>query len=147
MILCRLLDIDCIGLKRKQIVWCNWNVHGSIFVAFQQLLLRLYLSILTKDWDIWISMCIYIDIYLGMISKISIFSLSAFQCMDMIKCIKSHNKSNKATSKSLSWNRYKMATSVYHISVGGKYPEVSSNLRKAVPDIHLPYLISVILAQ
>lgn len=40
-----------------------------------------------------------------------------------------------------------MATSVYHISVGGKYPEVSSNLSKAVPDIHLPYLISVILAQ
>lgn len=30
-----------------------------------------------------------------------------------------------------------MATSVYHISVGGKYPEVLSNLRKAVPDIHL----------
>lgn len=40
-----------------------------------------------------------------------------------------------------------MATSVYHISVGGKYPGVLSNLRKAVPDIHLPYLISVILAQ
>lgn len=40
-----------------------------------------------------------------------------------------------------------MATSVYHISVGGKYPEVLSNLRKAVPDIHLPYLISVILTQ
>lgn len=54
LILCRLLDIDCTGLKRKQIVWCNWNVHGSIFVAFQQLLLRLYLSILTTDWDIWI---------------------------------------------------------------------------------------------
>lgn len=97
LILCRLLDIDCTGLKRKQIVWCNWNVHGSIFVAFQQLLLRLYLSILTTDWDIWISMCIYIDIYLGMISKISIFSLSAFQCMDMIKCIKSHfNLTTKA---------------------------------------------------
>lgn len=150
MILCRLLDIDCIGLKRKQIVWCNWNVHGSIFVAFQQLLLRLYLSILTTDWDIWISMRIYIDIYLGMISKISIFSLSAFQCMDMIKRIKSHfNLTTKAIRPhlSLSWNRYKMATSVYHISVGGKYPKVLSNLSKAVPDIHLPYLISVILAQ
>lgn len=72
-------------------------MHGSIFVAFQQLLLRLYLSILTTDWDIWISMCIYIDIYLGMISKISIFSLSAFQCMDMIKRIKSHfNLTTKA---------------------------------------------------
>lgn len=150
MILCRLLDIDCTGLKRKQIVWCNWNVHGSIFVAFQKLLLRLYLSILTTDWDIWI---FHVHIYWyisGHDIKDFHFSLSAFQCMDMIKRIKSHfNLTTKAIRPhlSLSWNRYKMATSVYHISVGGKYPKVLSNLSKAVPDIHLPYLISVILAQ
>lgn len=151
MILCRLLDIDCTGLKRKQIVWCNWNVHGSIFVAFQQLLLRLYLSILTTNSDIWI---FHVHIYWYISGHDIKDFYFFFKCISVYghdkTYIKSHfNLTTKAIRPhlSLSWNRYKMATSVYHISVGGKYPKVLSNLSKAVPDIHLPYLISVILAQ